>query len=145
VDSRGFTLIETLIVLSIVAVITTVTMFEINPKMNRFDNHLFLTQLQSDFYFAQQYAISHQQELTVVFDLQQKRYYIRGKFDSAFTVVEKQFPPKVSVKYGSLPLTFKILPDGNVSHFGSLYIYIDRKEYKLTFLLGKGRFYIVET
>lgn len=144
-DSRGFTLIETLVVLSIVAVISTVSIFQINPKKNMFEHHLFLTQLQSDFYIAQQYAISHQQELTVVFDLQQSKYYIRVKFDSGFTVVEKQFPPTVSMKYGSLPLTFKILPDGNVSHFGSLYINIDRKEYKLTFLLGKGRFYIVET
>jgi competence protein ComGD len=144
-DSRGFTLIETLVVLSIVAVITSVTILQVNPNRNRFDHYLFLSQLQSDFYLAQQYAISHQQELTVVFDLQQKRYYIRVKFDSGHTVVERKFPSKVSVKYGSLPLIFRILPDGNVSHFGSLYIYIKGKEYKLTFLLGKGRFYIVET
>jgi competence protein ComGD len=144
-DSKGFTLIETLVVLSIVAVISTVTIFQINPKKNMFEHSLFLTQLQSDLYYAQQFAISHQQELTVAFDLQQKRYYIRLKYESGFTIVEKQFPPNVSVKYGSIPLTFKILPDGNVSHFGSLYIYINGKEYKLTFLLGKGRFYIVET
>jgi competence protein ComGD len=145
VDSKGFTLIETLVVLSIVAVISSITIFQINPNKNMFEHHLFLSQLQSDFYLAQQYAISHQQELTVVFDIQQKRYYIRVKFDGGLTVVDKQFPPKVSVKYGSLPLTFKFLHDGNVSHFGSLYIYINGKEYKLTFLLGKGRFYIVET
>lgn len=144
-DSRGFTLIETLVVLSIVAVISTVTIFQINPNKNMFDHHLFLSQLQSDFYLAQQYAISHQQELTVVFDLQQKRYYIRVIFDGGFTVVEKKFPPNVSLKNGSLPLTFKILPDGNVNQFGSLNIYIGGKEYRLTFLLGKGRFYIVET
>jgi competence protein ComGD len=145
VDSRGFTLIETLVVLSIVAVISSVTIFQINPNKNMFDHHLFLSQLQSDLYLAQQYAISHQQELTVVFDLQQNRYYIRVIFDGGFTVVEKKFPPKVSVKNGSLPLTFKILKDGNVNQFGSLNIYIGGKVYRLTFLLGKGRFYIVET
>jgi competence protein ComGD len=145
VDSRGFTLIESLVVLSIVAVISFVTIFQINPNRNMLEHHLFLSQLQSDFYIAQQYAISHQQELTVVFDPQQKKYYIRVKYNDDYTIVEKNFPPKVSVKYGSLPLTFKILPDGNVNQFGSLYIYIGGKEYKLTFLLGKGRFYIVET
>jgi competence protein ComGD len=144
-NSRGFTLIETLVVLSIVIVISSASIFQVNPSRKILDHHLFLSQFQSDFYLAQQYAISHQQELTVVFDLQQKRYYIRVKFDSGFTIVERQFPAKVSMKYGSQPLTFKILPDGNLSQFGSLYIYINGKEYKLTFLLGKGRFYIVET
>jgi competence protein ComGD len=144
VNAKGITLIETLVVLSIVAVISSVTIIQINPKKYMFENDLFLTQLQSDFYVAQSFAISHQQELTVVFDIQQKRYYIRGKFNG-LTIIERKFPPRVSIKYGSLPLTFKILSDGNINQFGSLYIYIGEREYKITFLLGKGRFYIVET
>lgn len=142
-NSKGFTLVEILLVFSIFMVISSVTIIQLNPKRNMFENHLFLTQLQSDLYFAQQYAISHQQELTVVFDVQQNRYYFRTKFDGS-AIIERKFPPKVSVNYGSLPLTFKILPDGNVNQFGTLNITIDRKEYRLTFLLGKGRFYIVE-
>jgi competence protein ComGD len=141
VDSKGFTFIETLIVFSILAVVASVTLIQLNPNKNMMDHHLFLTQLQTDIYNAQQIAITHQQEVTVVFDTQARRYYFRLKFDNS-PFIERKFPSKVSVKYGSMPLIFRILHDGNVSQFGTLFIYIDGKEYRLTFLLGKGRFYI---
>jgi competence protein ComGD len=141
VNSRGYTFIEILIVFSILAVISSVTFIQLNPNKNMLDHQIFLTQLQSDLYYAQQVAIAQQQEVTVVFDNQAKRYYTRLKFDSS-SFIERKFPSNVSMKYGSMPLNFRILHDGNVSQFGSFFIYMDGKEYRLTFLLGKGRFYI---
>lgn len=143
-NNKGFTLIETLLVLLIVAIISSTTFIYLKPQRFFFENQLFLSQLQSDFYMAQQYAIAHQQEVTVLIDINQNRYYIRGKFDGVL-LIERTFPPSVSIQPSSLPLNFIFLSDGNVNHFGSLFIYIGEKVYKFTILLGKGRFYIVET
>jgi competence protein ComGD len=143
VSNNGYSLIESLIVLSIVFVIASVTSIFINPNKTVLDHQLFLTQLQSDIYLAQLTAISHQQEITVAFDNQLNRYYFRKRYeDSSF--IEKRYPQNVEVTMTTMPLTFKILPDGNINKFGTLLIKINQKEYGMVFLLGKGRFYFVE-
>ncbi|MHC0035931.1 competence type IV pilus minor pilin ComGD [Pseudoneobacillus sp. C159] len=142
-NNQGYSLIESLLVLSIVFVLASVTVILLNPNKTLLDHHLFLTQFQSDFYLAQLTAISHQQEVTVVFENPTKRYYFRRRYEDT-TFIERKYPKDVSVMMGSMPLTFKILPDGNVNKFGTLFIKINRKDYWITFLLGKGRFYIVE-
>lgn len=143
-NNKGFTLVEMLLVLSIVLVISSVTIIQFKPHRNFLDKHIFLSQFQSDLYYAQQYAISHQEDVIIFIDINQKRYYLRT-MSNAPILLERYYPPSVSWRPGSLPLTIKFLPDGNVSQFGSLTIFIGDISYKLTILLGKGRFYIVET
>jgi competence protein ComGD len=143
VNTKGFTLIETLLVLSIVAIISSVTIIQLKPQSKFLENQLFLSQLKSDFYVAQQYAISHQQEITFVIDQTQKRYYFRSKSEVT-PIIVRFYPPTMTWQAGSMPLTFKFLHDGNVNQFGSLYFYLSEKSYKLTFLLGEGRFYVEE-
>ncbi|MFD2446043.1 competence type IV pilus minor pilin ComGD [Bacillus sp. CGMCC 1.16607] len=141
---KGFTLIETLIVLSIVAIISLGSFVLIKPQKELIANHLFLTQFQSDLYVAQQYAIAHQIEVTVKIIPERNYYYIHERYDAKY-IVERYYLPTITFGPGSLPFMFKFLPDGNVSHFGSLNFKIGSKSYKLTIQLGKGRFYIVES
>jgi competence protein ComGD len=140
---KGFTLIESLVVLSIFMIISSITVFSLKPQHSIIEDEAFLTQLKSDLYFAQQYAISHQHEVSVVFIPDQYRYYL---------VLRTELPPILMRNYskniyfteGSLPLYFKFLGDGNVNKFGTFFIQTKNKRYQLTVLIGKGRFYVKE-
>jgi competence protein ComGD len=139
----GFTLIESLLVLSIFMIISSVTAFSLKPQYFMIDDSVFLTQLQADLLYAQQYAIAHQSEIFVRFTEDQFEYSIYYRYDLPH-VVERSYSTNIKVYGGSLPLTFKFLPDGNVSKFGSFYIKTSDKSYRVTFLIGKGRFYVTQ-
>lgn len=139
----GFTLVESLIVFSVFMLLATVTAFMVRPQYQYAEKQSFLTQLKADLLYGQQYAISHQHEVTVNFIPEQHYYCIRDNYLRPF-IVERTYPDNITLSPGSMPLYFKYLPDGNVSKFGNFYITINGKEYHFTILIGKGRFYVPE-
>jgi competence protein ComGD len=140
---RGFTLIESLLVLSIFLIISSVTVFTIKPQYEWKESEMFLTQLKADLLYGQQYAISHQQEVTVIFSEQQHSYYLRTS-SSLPPFVVRNYSENITVSPGSLPLSFKFSPSGTINKFGSFFIQCGSKHYRFTFLIGKGRFYAIE-
>lgn len=142
-SQKGFTLIESLLVLSIFMIISSITVFYLKPQHSVIEDEAFLTQLQADLLYAQQYAISHQYEVTVVFMPDQYLYYMRLRPDLP-RFIERKYTTKYIIREGSIPLSFKFLSDGNVNKFGTFFIYTDKKTYRLTVLIGKGRFYVTE-
>lgn len=142
-NEKGFTLIESLLVLSILFIISLITVFSVKPQYEMTISKEFLTQLQADLLYAQQYAISHQREVTINFMPDQHYYYIRDRYDLPI-VVERHYSQKVLVTPGSLPLYFKFLANGNASKIGSIYIQCGKKHFRMTILLGMGRFYVIE-
>ncbi|MFL6554920.1 MAG: prepilin-type N-terminal cleavage/methylation domain-containing protein, partial [Bacillus sp. (in: firmicutes)] len=58
-DQNGFTLIESLLVLSIFMIISSITVFSLQPQHSVLEDEAFLTQLKADLFYSQQYAISH--------------------------------------------------------------------------------------
>lgn len=139
----GFTLIETLMVLSIFLITSFITFFMVKPQYDMAITEEFLSEFQADLYYAQTYAISHQREITINIVNSQFYYYIRDRPDLPI-IIKRSYSKNIQVIPGSLPLYFKFLPDGNVNKFGSFYIISGNKHYQLTILLGKGRFYIVK-
>src|SRR3954470_572942 len=75
-SQNGFTLIESLLVLSIFMIISSITVFSLKPQHTVMEDEAFLTQLKADLYYAQQYAISHQDEVSIIFSPTQFRYSI---------------------------------------------------------------------
>jgi competence protein ComGD len=142
-SEQGFTLIESLLVLSIFLVISSITVFCIKPQYEKKEREAFLTQLEADLFYGQQYAISHQLEVTVNFSIDQHCYYMRTGFNTT-PILMRTYSKAVTVSPGSLPLSFKFTPSGTVSKFGTLIIQCGSKHFELTFLIGKGRFYVVE-
>jgi competence protein ComGD len=140
---EGFTLIESLLVLSVFIIISSITAFTLKPQYSTIDDEAFLSQLQTDLLYAQQYAISHQHEVTVIFMSDQNKYNIYMRSDLP-NIIERNYTTNMTVYGGSLPLFFKFLPDGNVNKFGSFYIKSSKKNYRFTVLIGKGRFYVIE-
>ncbi|EKN66285.1 hypothetical protein BABA_16742 [Neobacillus bataviensis LMG 21833] len=142
-NQKGFTLIESLLVLSIFMIISSITVFSLKPQHSVIEDEAFLTQLQADLLYAQQYAISHQHEVSVVFMQTEYRYYMLVQSGMP-PIIERNYSTNINLREGTIPLYFKFLGDGDVNKFGTFYIYTEKKSYRLTVLIGKGRFYVKE-
>lgn len=142
-DQNGFTLIESLLVLSIFMIISSITVFSLKPQYSVLEDEAFLTQLKADLYYSQQYAISHQHEVSVVILPAQYKYYMVLRPDLP-PIIMRNYSTNIYLAEGSIPFYFKFLSDGNVNQFGSFLIQTKNKKYQMTFLIGKGRFYVKE-
>lgn len=142
-NQKGFTLIESLLVLSVFLIISSVTAFSLKPQYMMIDDQSFFTQLKADLFYAQQYAISHQCEVNVIFSETQFKYQVFIRYDLP-VLVERNYSKNMTVYGGSLPLYFRFLPSGNASKFGSFFIKTKDKLFRMTILIGEGRFYVVE-
>ncbi|XJZ26204.1 competence type IV pilus minor pilin ComGD [Bacillota bacterium Lsc_1132] len=142
-SERGFTLAESLLVLSVFMIVSSITAFSLKPQYEKAEMESFLTQFQADLFYAQQYAMVHQSETTINIQADQHYYYIRARYDQPL-LVRREYSKNINVRQLSQPLFFKFTPDGNISKFGSLSIKLGTKSYQLTFLIGKGRFYVTE-
>lgn len=142
-SSKGFTLIETLIVLSVFLIISFSSFVLLKPIHNFLQTQQFFSQFKSDLFFAQQYAISHQEEVTVHIMPDNNYYYIRTRFNGQM-LAERTYSPEIKIKEGNLKFYFQYMADGNTNSFGSFYVEIGNKRYRMTILIGRGRFYVVE-
>jgi competence protein ComGD len=140
-NQKGFTLIESLIVLSIFLLISSITAFSLKPQYHSVNEKAFISQLKADLYYGQQYAIANQMEVKVIFYEHEHMYFLAA---GSKLLVERFHSPKITVSQATIPLYFKFLPSGNIDRFGSLLIRSERKIYRLTLLIGKGRFYVTE-
>ncbi|MBU8879367.1 type II secretion system GspH family protein [Bacillus sp. FJAT-29790] len=140
----GFTLLESLFVLSVFLIIASISGILIKPQFLFLEKQLFFTQLKSDLYFAQSYAISHQSEVNVNIVPEKKMYYIRTNFDSGDGIIRREYPDLFTVEKGSMKIFFHFTPNGTVNQFGSFYINAGKEKYRFTFLIGMGRFYVAK-
>ncbi|KAB2333846.1 competence type IV pilus minor pilin ComGD [Bacillus mesophilum] len=138
----GFTLIESLIVFSIVLIILTASVVKISPMTYTLLEKQFFSQLKSDLLFAQSYAISHQKQIRVYIQPENHMYYVIE--NSEEILFSRQYSKDISIQEGSMDLYFSFLSDGNVNQFGQFYIFFNEKSFKMTFLIGRGRFYVAE-
>ena len=134
---------ESLLVLAVFMIVSSITAFTVKPQYEKAETDSFLTQFQTDLYYAQQYAMAHQIETTVNIQADQHYYYIRTRFDQPL-LVRRTYSNHIKVIPLSQPLFFKFTPDGNINKFGTLAIEAGSKAYRMTFLIGKGRFYVTE-
>ena len=140
-NQNGFTLIESLLVLSIFMIISSITVFSLKPQHSVLEDEAFLTQLKADLYYSQQYAISHQHEVSVVILPAQYKYYMLLRPELP-PIIMRNYSKNINLATSTLPLYFKFLNDGNVNQFGTLLIQTTNKTYQMTVLIGKGRFYV---
>ncbi|MBP2240865.1 competence protein ComGD [Cytobacillus eiseniae] len=140
-SKNGFTLLETLFVLTVFLVITSVSAILLKSPFSSLEKQQFVTQLKADLLFAQQHAMSQQATVSVHILPEENYYYLRGSYDSGYLLV-REIPKTVTIKEGTMKLFFYFKPDGNINRFGTFNIVIDNQWYRMTFLLGKGRFYV---
>ncbi|WLR57628.1 competence type IV pilus minor pilin ComGD [Mesobacillus subterraneus] len=143
-NSDGFTLVEMLIVLSAFLMLTLTSTFLFSPQKDMLEKDLFFSQLRTDLLYSQQYAISHQETITVHIMPENNYYYIRGTDYAAPYLSQRHYSSRIKLKKGTMNLVFHYMPDGNIDSFGSLYVTAGSKKYKLMIQIGKGRFYVLE-
>ncbi|MEH7417692.1 competence type IV pilus minor pilin ComGD [Neobacillus drentensis] len=142
-NQKGFTLVESLLVLSIFMIISSITAFTLQPQHFVLEDKAFISQLRSDLLYSQQYAISHQHEVSILIQPDQYRYYVLANTDRP-PILERNYSTNIYLIEGTLPLYFKFLPDGNVNKVGTFFIQTKKKNYRVIFLIGMGRFYVTE-
>lgn len=141
-NEKGFTLLESLLVLSIFILVVSFSMLFLKPHYLILEKHFFFSQLKADLLYAQQYALSTQKQVNVTFSDQNHFYYIR-KYNGEL-LVKRNYSEDISVKAGTQPTSFRYTSRGNINSFGSLYIYFGKEGYLFTFLIGGGRFYVMK-
>ena len=87
-------------------------------------------------------ALSTQRPITFNFDPANHYYYAKdyeGKI-----LLERYYSKNIRAVEGSLKLSWVFNANGNMPEFGSIYFKIGTENYRLTFLIGRGRFYVVK-
>ncbi|WP_042458352.1 competence type IV pilus minor pilin ComGD [Neobacillus dielmonensis] len=140
---KGFTLAESLIVLSIFMILSLFTIFSLQPQHSAVEDQAFITQLKADLLYAQTYAMSHQHEVSVVFMPDNYLYFIHTQ-NGQPPIVFREYSNDIYLTEGSITLYIKYSSDGNVNRFGTFFIRTSTRTYKVTILIGRGRFYVTQ-
>ncbi|HWJ80311.1 MAG TPA: competence type IV pilus minor pilin ComGD [Niallia sp.] len=141
-NEKGFTLIEMLVSLSIFMILASISIFLLTPQKTSLNETQFITQLQADLLYGQTFAITNQQILQVKIYPNLRKYSISGNINSNFGL-ERNYDESIVFQKES-SITFNINPNGNFSKFATYEFKIGKQKYKLTTLIGKGRFYVSE-
>ncbi|WP_264738539.1 competence type IV pilus minor pilin ComGD [Cytobacillus firmus] len=140
-NKEGFTLIETLFIFSIFLIIATITAVLLKPQFLYLEKITFFSQLKSDMLYAQNYAITHQTDVAIQIVPEDNRYFAQVKL-AADPIISREYPGIIEIKEGTMPLFFQYGPGGITNKFGTFYVKADNDQYKITFLIGRGRFYV---
>ncbi|MBN8200462.1 competence type IV pilus minor pilin ComGD [Bacillus sp. NTK034] len=140
-NKEGFTFIETLFIFSIFLIIATITAVLLKPQFLYLEKMLFFSQFKSDLLYAQNYAITHQTDVAIQIVPEENRYFAQVKL-VADPIISREYPGIIEIKEGTMPLFFLYGPGGITNKFGTFYVKADNEQYKITFLIGRGRFYV---
>ncbi|RAS88716.1 hypothetical protein A4U60_02600 [Priestia endophytica] len=138
---RGFTLLETVIVLLMLHIVILIFVFSFHYLIMTYNEQAFFDRFQKDVLYAQQLAIHRQIPTAIKFFPEDHKYQITAKGK----VISQTFYHKdVSIYFKTLrpPITFATT--GNISRPGTLHVTFQKKVYAVVFLLGRGRMYINE-
>src|SRR6476620_9871565 len=134
-NSKGYTLIEILIVLTIFMLLVSLSL-NLYPKyIEKMEMKQFIQQFEEDLYYTQQYAMSH--EIPMLVFLTDHSYNISSSMEG---VLIQHVNPK-NITFLKETLGFKINFNNEGSPFTSGVVYIQSKQerYKVTIYIGKGR------
>lgn len=137
---EGFTLIETLIVLTIVTLILPISLRQYALVSERQQLSSFVSQLQDTLHFAQMTAIAEDRYVTIEFHNNTHEVEVMlGVEQIKKMVVNKE----IFFNSGTLGLNLKFTSDGAVGgNAGTLFVSTEHFSEKFIFLLGQGRFYV---
>lgn len=138
-NQRGFTLMEMVYAMSLLVILSSLSVFIVTSQQTTLNENQFITQLEADLYYAQAFAIANQALLQVKIYPSLNRYSIRGD-EYVGSIVDRYYNEDI-VFVNENTISFTINTRGNVSKFGTYEFRIGEQPYKLTILIGKGRFY----
>lgn len=136
-NNKGFTLVESLLVLCLLGIVLSIVWITPSAQLQTsLEERIFFDQLKSELYYAQQYAVLHNEATSVYFDAEQ-----------ATVQVETH-----EVRYIDLPsdwaiqrtFSFRYLPNGHVNYFRTVAFEHTPtgRQRKMVMQLGSGQFEI---
>jgi competence protein ComGD len=137
--ANGFTMIEMLIVLSIVMTIVALSYFQLRATYEEKVIQHFIEQLQTDIWLAQEYAISHSTIVELSF-YDQDPYYDLRESGLRKLIVKRTVHPQIQIRPLTITNPIKFHANGNINRPGSMYVTYNNQTYKIVFQLGRGRF-----
>ncbi|WP_419156644.1 competence type IV pilus minor pilin ComGD [Rossellomorea sp. BNER] len=141
-SEKGFSIIETLIVLTMTTILLSVTIFSFQPLQRSLQKKTFISQLQADLYYLQSFAINQQQ--TSILEFGNGNGYYRGISIRGELLFYRKLPEYVTQIQNEHLFRVIINPNGNTDRFGDIYFIVHGDVIKLRFHIGQGRFYVYE-
>jgi competence protein ComGD len=142
-NQSGFTLIEILLVLTIFMVMSSYSFLQIKPVYEAKKLQSFFQTLENDLLYAQNYAMSHSETVYVYF-IDQEFHYKVLVGASRREVLRRNYSTNITIPNNNLTSGVNYLSNGNLSKSGTILFDYKGAVYKVTFLLGKGRFYVTK-
>jgi competence protein ComGD len=135
-SNKGYTLVETLLVLSTFLLIVTLSVQLLPTSIEKMKVKQFVKQIEGDLYYAQAYAMSHESSIFI---------YLHNEYYEMYSVKEgtifkKTVPSIIQFKDGTLGLNIAFRSTGTAIASGVAYIHSEQERYKLTVYVGTGRF-----
>ncbi|TFB23812.1 type II secretion system protein [Filobacillus milosensis] len=142
-NQKGYTLIEMLIVLMIVMMITTISIIFFKVDQPEDPVKQFLDSFEKDIFFMQQYSVTNQKSLSLIFNRSENYYYITDIQGNTKLII-RHYNPQIKVDLYSFSVPFRYNTTGLPLNPGSFFVIYKNKAYKVIFPFGKGRFYVNE-
>ncbi|MET3684284.1 competence protein ComGD [Alkalibacillus flavidus] len=142
-NDKGFTLIESLVILSIIIVLSTMSMSAVSSvQQQNLTDYVFET-FEQDIFYLQQYSILNQTDPTLLFYPDDHRYIV---YDNPFEppIINRTFNEDVTFHTSPINHRLHFKPTGSIINPGSFHITINSQQYNVTFPFGKGRYYVTE-
>jgi competence protein ComGD len=139
-NEQGYLLLETLITASIFLILFPLVTLKVNEVYEAKQLSQFIESYEATLYHAQMTALSEHRFIYVQMNNTSHEVYTYSSWSKRLQTLS--VPSNVQFQAGNLSLTLRFSPDGNITQAGSLYILSNQLTYKLTLLLGQGRFYV---
>lgn len=140
---NGFTLIEMLIVMSVIMLISLFNIHSFQNYMEQKKIDSFMEQLEEDLLYAQMCAMANQAITYVRFydDRYFIEYYENGSNEK--TTYCRFYQEGIKIQFLTNSMGKKVIynPSGNVKEFGKFQVKYKKLKYTVVFQLGRGRFY----
>lgn len=139
-NDQGYLLLETLLTASIFLILFPIVTLKVNDIYKAKQLSEFVDSFETTLYHAQMTALSEHRFVYVQMNNTSQEIYSYYSWSERLETLK--IPPNIQIQRGNLPNTLRFSPDGNITQAGSLYILSPPLTYKLTLLLGQGRFYV---
>ncbi|WP_168733824.1 competence type IV pilus minor pilin ComGD [Metabacillus sediminilitoris] len=140
-NQKGFTLLESLLVLFIVSTMSLILITNIAPIYHKKVIETFLNQFEKDMLYAQQYALVNEELVFVLFKSEQNLYKIESN-EQEVDLLTRNYHPKIKIEGATLTNKITYISNGSIQKSGTMFISYKDSTYKVIFYLGKGRFNI---
>ncbi|WP_158598215.1 competence type IV pilus minor pilin ComGD [Falsibacillus albus] len=139
-NEDGFTLVESLIVMTILMIIMLVGSANMKKMNDEVGKNLFFSQLKADLFYSEVYAQSRKEAVVISF-FPNNDQYTAISVNRNLYLFERKLPKFVDMKDSNLT-SFMIDPQGNTNRFGTVNFQAQNKYYRLTVYIGRGRFIV---